>query len=125
MATKKPRSIRDRTPNRLIRRLRKKASPYRRYLIRLAVLLLVAFVSYSFLGGEYGFLNLMRMERQRSLLEEEKRQLTAEIVNLEQKLERLQTDTLYIQRLARENYGLARDDEVIIRIPENFSYQPE
>jgi len=125
MAAKKPRSIRDRTPNRLIRRLRKKASPYRRYLIRLAVFLLVAFVSYSFLGGEYGFLNLMRMERQRSLLEEEKRQLTAEIVNLEQKLERLQADTLYIQRLARENYGLAKDDEVIIRIPENFSYQPE
>jgi cell division protein FtsB len=80
---------------------------------------------YSFLGGEFGFLNMLRMERNRSLLEMERRELTAEIVDLEMRYKRLLSDSLVIQKLAREKYGFARDGEVIIRIPEDISYRPE
>jgi len=65
------------------------------------------------------------MERNRSWLEMEKRQLTAEIVDLEIRYNRLLSDSLFIQKLAREKYGLARDGEVIIRVPEDISYRPE
>jgi cell division protein FtsB len=80
---------------------------------------------YSFLGGEFGFLNLLRLERNRSLLEMEKRELTAEMVDLEIRHKRLLSDSLFIQKLAREKYGLARNGEVIIRLPEDISYRPE
>jgi len=122
---RKPRQIKDRTSRRLIESLRKKASPYRRYLIRGGIIFLVMFVSYSFLGGEFGFLNLMRMQRHRSQLEVEKRQLLAEIVDLEARLKRIESDSDYIEKLAREKYGLAKEGEIIIRIPEKLIYIPE
>jgi len=125
MANRKLRKVRDYSSRNLIHRLRKSASPYRQYLVRTAILLTVTVVLYSFLGGEFGFLNLLRMERHRSRLEKERRELVAEIVDLEIRYKRLMSDSLLIEKLAREKYGLARDGEVIIRIPENISYRPE
>jgi len=125
MASRKLRKVRDRSSRKLILRLRKKASPYRQYVIRVGLTVVVVFVLFSFLGGEFGFLNLLRMERYRSQLERERRELTAEIVDLESRHERLISDSLLIQKLAREKYGLAREGEVIIRLPETVSYKPE
>lgn len=87
--------------------------------------MIVVISLYSFLGGEFGFLNLLRLERNRSRLEMERRELTVEIVDLETRHNRLLSDSLFIQKLAREKYGLARDGEVIIRVPEDISYRPE
>jgi cell division protein FtsB len=123
MANQKLRRVRDRSSRNLINRLRKTASPHRQYLIRIALFLTAVFVLYSFLGGEFGFLNLLRMERYRSRLQEERKQLTAEIVDLETRYNRLASDSLLVQRVAREKYGLAREGEVIIRIPEELTYQ--
>lgn len=125
MANRNLRKVRDRSSRKLIQRLRKRASPYRQYVIRAGFTLGIAFVLYSFLGGEFGFLNLLRMERYRSQLEKERLELTAEIVDLESRHERLMSDSLLIQKLAREKYGLAKEGEVIIRLPETVSYQPE
>lgn len=83
------------------------------------------FIAYSFLGGEFGFLNLMRLQRHRSQLQVEKRQLLAEIVDLESRLKRLKSDSEYIEKLAREKYGLAKEGEIIIRIPEKLIHTPE
>lgn len=93
--------------------------------MRGGIIFLVAFISYSFLGGEFGFLNLMRMQRHRNQLRVEKRQLIAEIVDLETRLKRIKSDSEYVEKLAREKYGLAKKGEVIIRIPEKPSYTPE
>ncbi len=125
MANRKLRKIRDHSSRNLISRLRRKASPYRQHLIRIGVFLATVVILYSFLGGEFGFLNLLRMERYRSGLHKEKRELTAELVDLEIRHNRLTSDSLYIQRLARERYGLARDGEVLIRVPEQLSYRPK
>jgi cell division protein FtsB len=125
MANRSLRKVKDRSSRKLIQRLRKKASPYRQYVVRAGLTIIVVFVLYSFLGGEFGFLNLLRMERYRSQLEKERRELTAEIVDLESRHERLTSDSLLIQKLAREKYGLAREGEVIVRLPETVSYRPE
>lgn len=125
MANRKLRKVKDSSSRNLIQRLRKSASPYRQYLIRTGVFMIVVISLYSFLGGEFGFLNLLRLERNRSRLEMERRELTVEIVDLETRHNRLLSDSLFIQKLAREKYGLARDGEVIIRVPEDISYRPE
>jgi len=125
MATRRLRKPKDSSPRKLINRIRKKASPHKQILIRTAVFSLTIFLLYSYLGGEFGLLNLLRMQRKRENLKVEKRQLIAEISNLEERFERAQTDTAYIEKLAREKYGLVKDGEVVIRVPENLKYQPE
>ncbi len=125
MTRRSLRKPKDRSPRRLINRIRKKASPHKQILIRTAIFTLATFILYSFFGGEFGMLNLLRMQRKRATLQMEKRQLIAEIANLEDRYERAQTDTSYIERIARERYGLVRDGEVVIRVPENLKYQPE
>lgn len=125
MTRRSLRKPKDRSPRRLINRIRKKASPHKQILIRTAILTVATFILYSFLGGEFGMLNLLRMQRKRSTLQMERRQLIAEIANLEDRYERAQTDTSYIEKIARERYGLVRDGEVVIRVPENLKYQPE
>ena len=117
------RTLRDRSPRQLIRQLRKKASPHRSYFLRASAGIFVILLLYSFLGGEFGFLNLLRMERYNSRLNREKAELTAEIVDLEYRIKRLETDSLLVEKLARSRYGLAADDEVIIRIPDKPSSQ--
>ncbi len=116
---------RDRSPRRMIRLLRKKASPHRKYFFKAGMTLLTVFVVYSFLGSDFGFLNLLRLERRNSSLQNQKLELAAEIVDLEHRLKRLETDSLYIQEIARSRYGLAAKDEILIRIPEETEYQPE
>jgi len=85
-------------------------------------MLVVLFVVYNFLGGEFGFLNLMRLMRNNNDLQHQKRELTAEIVDLEYSLKRLESDPLYVQGIARSRYGLAAEDEFLILIPE---YKPQ
>ena len=125
MAIRRLRKPKDSSPRKLIGRIRKKASPHKQILIRTAVFSLTIFLLYSFLGGEFGMLNLLRMQRKRENLKFEKRQLIAEISNLEERFERAQTDTTYIEKLAREKYGLVKDGEVVVRVPENLKYRPE
>jgi cell division protein FtsB len=114
----------DNSPRNLISRLRKKTSTHRGYLLRLSLLSAAMFLLYSFFGGDYGYVSLLRLQRQQSRLLAEKRQLIAEIADLEYRLRRIETDSLYIQKIARDRYGLARDDELIIRLPENLSPRP-
>jgi len=119
---KKLRKPKDRTSRNLIQRLRKRATPYKKGIIRTGMFVLVVTILYSFLGGSYGLLNLMRLDRKKSMLLEERRQLTAEICELESRSERAQSDSLYIQKLARDRYGLAKKDETIIRVPDKSNY---
>jgi len=112
----------DRTSRNLIERLRRRASPHKKRIIRVVSTAVGLTIVYSFLGGEYGFLNLMRLDRNRTLLLEERRQLTAEICELESRSRRAQSDALYIERLARDRYGLAKKNETIIRIPDISKY---
>ncbi len=122
MVEKKLRQPKDQTSRNLLDRLRKRASPYKRGIIRIATFAITITVLYSFLGGEYGLLNLLRLERKKASLQEERRQLTAEICDLETRHERAQTDSLYIEKLARDRYGLAKKDETVVRIPDKPNY---
>ena len=118
------RKVKDRSPQHLIQMLRKKASPHQNRFMRIAGTLLAALLLYSFLGGEFGFLNLLRMERMNAQLEKQKVGLTAEIVDLEYRMKRLESDSLLIEKIARSEYGLAAEDELIIRVSDDESYQP-
>jgi len=81
-----------------------------------AVLLLAGY--YAVFGGEYSVADL---NRTRALVEEaslELAELQAEANRQEERVAALETDPRTLERLAREDFGMIRDGEVLYRFAE-------
>jgi len=74
------------------------------------------FVAYNFLGGPFGFIHYRQIKNRHRELEMKEQRLLAEMVDLEQEINRLKGDTLYIEKVARERYGFARKGERIYKV---------
>ncbi len=79
--------------------------------VMLAIMLLL---SYNLTVGQYGFINMMELQAQINELQAEELKLNTELVDLEIKRNRLQSDTLFIEKYARKNYQLSRPGERVI-----------
>jgi cell division protein FtsB len=77
---------------------------------------LVLFVV-STLLGDRGLVQLMHLESEQRQLEQIAFELQQRNHMLQQRIDRLEADGRYIERLARERLGLAKKDELIYRIP--------
>ena len=84
-------------------------------LVRLGVLALVIFL---FASGPEGTVRLWNLRTENQELTRENRQLAAEIFQLENITRYLESDTAYIEKVAREEYGYAKPDEIIYLKPE-------
>jgi len=71
------------------------------------------YVAYSYLGGSYGFYNLWKLNRKKSVLQTELAQLQARQDSLKNEIARLQSDTTYIEELARKKYHMGKPGEDI------------
>jgi len=80
---------------------------------RAITLVLAGIVLYLFFAGPMGAWNLVSLWRTERALARESRELQAEIVELGIRRQKLESDTLYIERVAREEYHLAHPDELI------------
>ena len=76
------------------------------------------FLVYTFVAGPYGFIHYLQLKHRQKGLLIESRKLTAQIADLEQEVYRLQHDTLYIEKIAREKHGFARPGERVYMITE-------
>jgi len=82
-------------------------------IILLAIGVLAVYIAYSYLGGSYGFYNLWKLHRQESVLQAELAELQARQDSLEHEVSRLQSDTTYIEELARKKYYMGKPGESI------------
>ena len=89
----------------------------RRLIIALRLAVLVVIV-YAFAAGSGGFLRLRNLYAERAGLQEEDLRLSAEVVHLDNIRRGLETDTTYIEKVAREDYGYSRPGEIIYYEPE-------
>lgn len=80
------------------------------------VLLLMALVAHV-LFGEHGFLVMRREQKEVEKLRQEIAQLTADNQQLSEEIQALKTDPHLIERIAREEMGLARQGELIFKLP--------
>ena len=87
---------------------------YRVVVLRFLLLVLFLAIGFKLTVGEYGFLNMMELKKQITELKAEELKLCAQAVDLELKRDRLQSDSLYIEKLARKNFRLQRPGETII-----------
>ena len=80
---------------------------------------LVVLVLMHTLFGPYGYFSMRRSERQIEQLRLEIDRLDRENQQLSGEIHALQTDPAAIEKVAREDMGLARPGELIFRLPDD------
>ncbi len=86
---------------------------YGRALLGLLVLVLVVHDIF----GTHGYLAMRRTQQEIKRVTADMEQLNEENLQLEQEVKELKTDPHKIEKIARDELGLARPGEVIIKIP--------
>ena len=104
------------------RRATKRESRWRRWLRRAGVYAggaLLALVLMHTLFGPYGYLSMRRSQHEIEQLREEIDRLDHENAQLSGEIRALRTDPAAIEKVAREDMGLARPGETIFQLPED------
>ena len=85
-----------------------------------AVLILVGLVllGYLYFAGDFGFVRIFSLWKEKRELRLEIKKLEAKIIDLEVERKRLKNDLYYIERVAREKYGMAKEGEKIYKFVE-------
>ncbi|MGQ9854432.1 MAG: FtsB family cell division protein, partial [Candidatus Oleimicrobiaceae bacterium] len=65
------------------------------------------------LSGSAGFVNQYRLAQKKRQLAQKEQELEARKAQLEAEIDRLRHDRAYLEKVAREVYGLSRPDEVV------------
>ncbi len=99
--------------------------PRRRTRLRWIVLCVIAVVfGYVYIGGSYGWYNMWKLMEQRSRLQADLEKEQSRVRVLTGELELLEGDAatddrtrFELERRAREEHGMVRDDELIYRFP--------
>ncbi len=86
-----------------------------------AGIIILAAVYFFFLGGEYTFLDLWRIDRAQKQEAVQLEAVRADVTTLQQRADSLATDSATLERIARENYGLIKDGERLYRFVETDS----
>jgi cell division protein FtsL len=89
----------------------------------MGLLLLVMFVHDIF--GTHGFLAMRRTQNEIRKVKADLEQLSKENAALEQETKDLKSDPRLIEKIARDDLGLARPGEIIIRIPQGAEQAPQ
>jgi cell division protein FtsL len=85
-----------------------------KYLVVLVLIILLV-ITYYTVFGERGVLELRKLERTVEEAKAKTEEVKMENERLKQEIQRLQSDQQYIEKLARQELGLARKDEMIYK----------
>jgi cell division protein FtsB len=96
-------------------RIKKDPLLRRKILRRILILLVLVSVFYLYFGGDYGFFRLLSLKKEKGSIILETKKLQAQNMDLEIEKEKLKNDPFYIEKVARERYGMAKEDEIIYK----------
>jgi len=88
------------------------------YLV-ISVLFSVIFFVLSFVG-DHGILQVKRQRRELARVQGQVQQMWDENQRLEAEIAALKSDPKAVEKIAREDLGFARPDEVVIRLPKGW-----
>src|SRR5688572_10736173 len=95
-----------------------------------ASILVVGAGYFALFGGDYGYFEVRRLEKEKAAEEARVIELQKELASLRVRSDSLATDSATLERLARERYGLIRDGERLYRfvdsagVPNDSSKRP-
>ncbi len=78
--------------------------------------MVVLIILFAFLSGNKSLITLYSLYETRQDLIEQKERLQKENEQLLKEIDRLKNDINYLEKVARENYNLKRDDEEVYRV---------
>lgn len=95
---------------------KKRATSIKKYIGRGLLLGTVLFLVYVFLFGDYGAYRIWKQKKEIARLQQ-----TIEVLRLRQEelmkqIDLLQSDLEYIEKIAREEYGLVKEGEIIYKL---------
>ena len=79
-------------------------------------MLALGLLSYFFVAGDFGLYQMWHQAREKKALDQEIEALRRENTELEARIHRLKNDLDYIEKLAREEYGMVKKGEALYRI---------
>jgi len=83
---------------------------------KLLLFLLLVLLLYIFIGGDYGLYRIYHLRRRTRELEAENAKLLEEHKRLVEERRKLEGDLGYIEKLAREKYGMIKKGEIVYEI---------
>lgn len=81
----------------------------------LAGILAAGAAYFALFGGDYGYFEVRRLEREHAVEEQRLRELQADLIRIGARTDSLEHDSATLERLAREKYGLIREGERLYR----------
>ena len=100
---------------RALRELFESQNALRRRFFWIALLTGALFVILFVIGGNYGILNITKLRDERQDLQSQIRAMERERDSLKLTIEKLKTDRREIERVAREEYGMAKPGEKVVK----------
>ncbi len=104
--------------------VRRKPSPWRRFLLIVIGLGLFALVVHT-VFGERGYLGLRSQRSEYERLRQEVRTLEGENQQLKEEIKALKSDPSAVERVAREELKMAKPGETVITLPEKKDLSTE
>ena len=86
-----------------------------RKLVWIAISLIVLLLFLFIFGGHYGLINIFKLNKEKKVLQQDIEKLKKEGEALKQDIEKLKTDKKEVERIARENYGMAKKGEKVFK----------
>jgi cell division protein FtsB len=113
-------AVRVKRATRAARPASRKSAPKQTFMQRwgstIFILLLMALVAHV-LFAEHGFLAMRRAQKEMEKLQQDIAKLNADNKQLADEIQALKTDPKLIERIAREEMGLAKKGELIFKLP--------
>ena len=91
----------------------------RTYIFFACVLAAMAYLSYNLMFGDMGVIKYFELRHNKKRLETELTRINKENKALSEQVNSLRKDPYYIEKYAREEYGLAKPDEFIFQFKKN------
>ena len=87
------------------------------YWVNYGLLILLILLLFFLTFGEWGLVHYWRLSEERRLLEQKTHAMQRNNELLREKIYRLRKDDRYLEKVAREELGLAKDGEIVYRFP--------
>jgi len=87
-------------------------------LLAFSILLLMALFIYIIFFSRHGYSDLMLLKQERGKLAQKNERLTRENLAIRIEIDRLKHDLGYIENIARQEFGMIKKDEIILK-PKN------
>ncbi|HVP37754.1 MAG TPA: septum formation initiator family protein [Candidatus Saccharimonadales bacterium] len=96
----------------------------RRWAVRLALAAIGSWLVYSFVFSDQGLVRIASMRRELARAEARSRVMASNVKQVDEELQRVRTDPFYTEKFLRENAGMVRPGEIVIRVvPESVAQQ--